>query len=677
MKYYSEIQGLRAVAVLSVIFAHLGVEAFSGGFVGVDIFFVISGYLITGLLKSEYEKTGTIGIVNFYKKRARRIFPAMLATCFLVMAYGYFTLSQERFEQLIDSMQSALFSVSNFYFWSKVDYFDVVASSKPLLHTWSLGVEEQFYLVWPFFIAFILGKKNLRAALIAVVVISILSFALNAVFIDFFVSNFSWPKTGLSEQFSNGQSTAFYLMPFRIFEFGIGAFLTLISSSWINNNRSFANFIFLTGLAGIAYFVVRLDESSIFPYWNALFIATSTGLAIFSAKHSVVAKYLLANKIMMFVGGMSYSLYLVHWPIIVYYRFLHGDMLNVMDILILLSLIFVLAFFLCKCVERPFRHGRWFSCYEAEFSRFFNRLLIPICLLLVAITGMLLKYADTRIPAGRAILTNQEVRNLERKHYCGGQLLGFPRELFTCQNDRSSKNTIIVWGDSHAMHLIVGLSETFPDTNIAIAYFSDCTPQTGFGGKLKHVLRKDLDDKCRKRNHQFLQWSESIKAPQLIFLSSAKRDAPEIVAAIYRRHIEMLEQYGHYAYVLGDFVRPGAEIAECRSVPDLFITDEMLSSLCKPDEKKINQELRYNIALEKMLEKYIPVHKIQCPNNICGFFDTEQRVTYRDDHHLSPFGSIFEIRRVYTDIISKIEAFKDIPVKLQGHSEFLATEDSG
>ena len=149
MVFSKEIQGMRAMAVLAVILVHLGISWLPGGFIGVDIFFVISGYLITGLLVREYQKDGDIKLVEFYRRRVRRLLPALLVVCLLSTLAGFLLLSDERYYALLHSALSALFSVSNIYFFSQVGYFDSAALTKPLLHTWSLGVEEQFYLLWP------------------------------------------------------------------------------------------------------------------------------------------------------------------------------------------------------------------------------------------------------------------------------------------------------------------------------------------------------------------------------------------------------------------------------------------------------------------------------------------------------------------------------------------------
>ena len=205
-QYRPDINGLRAIAILSVLFFHLGIPGVSGGFVGVDIFFVISGFLITGIIYDEYILTGRFNFSNFYIRRVRRLFPALVFTLALTFIAGFFLLALKFFDSFSLSLISALFSVSNFYFWKTRDYFAPNAEFEPLLHTWSLSVEEQFYLLWPITLIFILKRFQKPGAVIFLVVISLISLGLNAFF-------------------KNNSELIFYMLPFRVFEFAIGALL--------------------------------------------------------------------------------------------------------------------------------------------------------------------------------------------------------------------------------------------------------------------------------------------------------------------------------------------------------------------------------------------------------------------------------------------------------------------
>jgi peptidoglycan/LPS O-acetylase OafA/YrhL len=295
--YRPEIDGLRAVAVISVLLYHVGVLQFSGGYVGVDVFFVISGFLITRIIFEEASRTGTFSFSNFYLRRLRRLFPALLTTVAISFLFGYWLLSPLNFREFGGSAITALTSVSNFFFWAHSGYFDTAAISKPLLHTWSLSVEEQFYLVWPAFIATLTLKKwPVPVVLLAAGAASLL---------------FNIP-------FSSGDtSTIFYLTPFRVFEFVIGAiliWLPQISRYRINQALT------LGGLLLIAFSVLTYTQKTIFPSFHALPPCIGAACVIY-AGNNPIAKLLLGNRLSVFIGKISYSLYLVHWPLIVFYRY--------------------------------------------------------------------------------------------------------------------------------------------------------------------------------------------------------------------------------------------------------------------------------------------------------------------------------------------------------------------
>lgn len=216
--YHRHIDGLRAISVLSVIFYHFGQPLFSGGYVGVDIFFVISGFLITKLILSELENTGTFNFKRFYIRRMRRLIPALLATLVGSLLCAAILYSPEQLSAFGKSLSSAILSVSNILFWTESGYFDADSHLKPLLHTWSLSVEEQFYLFWPAILVFFIGaQRNHSKIIYTLLFIGFFSFILNAIWVN---GNFD----------SDYKSTIFYLTPFRIFELTLGALAIFIAS---------------------------------------------------------------------------------------------------------------------------------------------------------------------------------------------------------------------------------------------------------------------------------------------------------------------------------------------------------------------------------------------------------------------------------------------------------------
>lgn len=645
MGFSKEIQGIRALAVLAVILSHLDIAWLPGGFIGVDIFFVISGYLITALLLREHKDTGRISLSGFYRRRINRLFPALLVTCMLTLVGGFLLFSEERFGLLLDSTLAALFSVSNFYFWSQVGYFDVESTVKPLLHTWSLGVEEQFYLVWPLLIIVSLryfSRKILGAILIVLIVAS---FGLNGAFISYDLGGLLAGTDGWRAVFLNGGSTAFYLMPFRIFEFGIGALLTLVCFERYKVEGLLADIFLLTALGGLLLLMANMTGRSVFPYYNALWVALLSAVLVVVGQWSRIGQLLLANPLMVFIGGISYSLYLVHWPLIVYYKAFFGE-LDTTGVLALLVVMFAVGYSLYILVESRFRYANKTKSYDV--SGFFSRSAIVILLLISIGVVFLLKSFDGRVPAHRVALSNAEWRKVERAKYCSGNVFGFSKDVFTCQNDRGANHTVVVWGDSHAMHLVAGLSEVFKGSNIAVAYLSGCTSQSGFNGLVRKFPSQLLTEQCVERNRAFLAWARGYKGAVTIFISNAKRNRPEDISKINNQHVRVLEGYGHSTYVMGDFIRPGVELAQCYAVPDFIFSDERLRRMCKADDKAVARELAYSAKLADLSVNYIPVHDVQCPEGQCRFFDDDGRVTFRDVHHLSPLGSIYEISHVST-----------------------------
>ncbi|MGB6222638.1 MAG: acyltransferase family protein [Haloferula sp.] len=339
IKYRPDIDGLRAVAVLPVIFYHLGFSAFSGGFVGVDVFFVISGYLITGILVREVDQQKKAGeiILSFYDKRARRILPVFFVVLFVTLVFAscwYFPINFIRYGKSL--ITSNLFS-SNFFFWSESGYFNPNSETKPLLHTWSLGVEEQFYLFFPLFL---LGLCALsRRFLVPFLIIgALLSFA-GSVYTSYHHADIS-----------------FYWSPLRAWELLIGSLLAI---------RAFPRFSFrpsngliaTVGMGMICYSVFVFDEAVRFPGISALLPAVGAALLIEAGKGGgqTLMGTLLSLPAVVLIGKLSYSLYLWHWPLIVFYRYYVVRPIHLGDHLLILILTFGLSWLTWRFVERPFR----------------------------------------------------------------------------------------------------------------------------------------------------------------------------------------------------------------------------------------------------------------------------------------------------------------------------------
>ncbi|MDO3381187.1 acyltransferase family protein [Gilvimarinus algae] len=331
--YFPHIDGLRAIAVISVLLFHLEFVLFSGGFIGVDVFFVISGYLITAHLRSAVTE-GRFSFGWFYAKRARRLLPALFATFIATFIASWFILPAPNLERLGQETLFALFSVSNVLFWNESGYFDTASTLKPLLHTWSLSVEEQFYLFWPLLLCFVRREKAVFILLLSLGLVSLIA----------------------AELFVRQQrELVFYMMPFRIVEFCLGGILV-----WLERREPLPGWLqeclVALGLLAIVIPVFAYTEKTVFPGLTAVIPCVGTAVVIaWGAKARV--SVLLRWRPVVAIGLVSYSLYLNHWPLIVLYKYVNHEF-SAVDKCLLLVVSLVLAALMYQFIETPFRSKR-------------------------------------------------------------------------------------------------------------------------------------------------------------------------------------------------------------------------------------------------------------------------------------------------------------------------------
>ena len=341
-RYRRDIDGLRAVAVASVVLFHTGLASLGGGFVGVDIFFVISGFLIGGIVHREI-RAGVFTFAAFYARRARRILPALIAISAATFVAGLTLLGPDEMRRLAASMAAALTGVSNLWFWATAGYFSPDARGEPFLMTWSLGIEEQFYLFLPPLLL-LLNRIGARVTLPAIAIITILSFALSAT---------------LTRSFPG---EAFYLLPTRAWELGIGVLLALAPASATRSIPRLAQeWLGAVGLVAVAAAIVLFDHRLPYPGVAAI-LPTMGAAALILAEQSTVNRLFLSARPLVWIGLISYSWYLWHWPLLAFVRICAAGTPSValMTVVALFSL--VPAWLSWRFVERPFRHaGRHIS----------------------------------------------------------------------------------------------------------------------------------------------------------------------------------------------------------------------------------------------------------------------------------------------------------------------------
>ncbi|HEX3809435.1 MAG TPA: acyltransferase family protein [Rhizomicrobium sp.] len=456
--YRPDIDGLRAVAVVPVVLYHYGVAPFSGGYVGVDVFFVISGFLITSLIHVEMAQ-GRFSIVDFYERRVRRIFPALFAVLAVSTALAFWLLFPSDLQRFGDSLLTTTIFGSNILFWSESGYFDAAASVKPLLHTWSLAVEEQFYLIFPW-ILFLARKASRRALLIIVFGILVVSLGLNI-----------WSVR-------THPDFAFYWLPPRAWELMLGAVLA-IGNIPLPESKIAREALSALGLVLIAVAVFAFTVSTPFPGEAALLPCVGAALIIYAAPGTRVGALLGAGP-MVWIGLLSYSLYLWHWPLLVFARYATFGDLNAWQTALLIALSVALAALSLRFVERPFRG------HSSGFTR--SRIFLPAGIAMLAAIALgaaasLSNGVPQRFDANtRAILAEADQRDLSNSP-CFDAPIEKIRKGFFCHIGArtNAPPSFIVWGDSHAGVLEPVISNIMAARGQSGLYLarSTCVPMPG------------------------------------------------------------------------------------------------------------------------------------------------------------------------------------------------------
>lgn len=484
LKYRPEIDGLRAIAVLLVVIFHAAPGLAPGGYVGVDIFFVISGFLITGIIWEALEaKKFSLGW--FYSRRVKRIFPALFLVLLFVCVVGWFMLLPDEYERLGKHVAGGAAFISNLLLWKESGYFDVVAETKPLLHLWSLGIEEQFYIVWPLGL-YVLHKLrlNLYPALLVVIV---LSFALNVY------------------QVGTDPVAAFYSPFARFWELALGGLLACHGMKQTDAvaSRGFAEARAWLGLLLIAGAVVLLRKDSQFPGWWALMPTLGAAFLISAGSQSWICRKVLSLRGMVLVGLISYPLYLWHWPLLVFSRIHESGHPSVgIRLLAVLSSI-ALAWLTFRFVETPIRFGA---------GRNSGRRVALVCtpLALVLVVGIVVQANDgfaSRFPNEIQALANfkydPSVPYRERSCFL---LATQPASSFGICADGpkgARRDTMLLWGDSYAAALYPGYKHA-SDGKARLLQLTavGCPPAVGFtpGGRrcediVNEVMRRVVAEK--------------------------------------------------------------------------------------------------------------------------------------------------------------------------------------
>ena len=653
ISYRPEIDGLRAIAVLSVIFYHspldfLNTKLFSGGFIGVDIFFVISGYLITKIIITEYEKTKKFSFLNFYKRRIKRIIPALLFVIIVTFPFVFFLVLPNFFIDYLESIISVVLFFSNIYFWDTNMAYDMLQNMEfqPFLHAWTLSVEEQFYFLFPIIFIFLLLKFK--------------KYLFFIVTLGFFLSLF------LADYMSyNHAAVNFYFLPTRAWEFLAGSIIVLIEKKDIEffKKKHTKNFFILLGILLIIFSISNLDDKMYLPSVVTVIPILGTSFVIFFSHNNNFFIKVLASNFFSNLGKISYSLYLWHYPIFIIY-----PNLNFVAQIFLIFFLSIITYFL---IEKKFREKNSLNFYSIKTIIFFIFLILIVDLLLLSKKN---NFNYTNYPE---ILTNA----FKEKKLIDLNLI-LDQEVLT------SKKNIFIAGDSHMGVLYNALKQdkkikrfNLIDKNLS----QGCYYVHGFD-KIKYFTKKKLDictkENQKKRTESFLSKRESIviiggRLPQYLntpgpnFSRFFGKKDQKMNLQIYVNSENLSFEEGiknSINYLLSKNVKvilvypvPVLDFNPVKKIFDRYIHDkENFKSNQKKDPFVIGYDsfLNYAEKSHKLLDEIshpnlykIYTHEIFCDSkkNYCKTHDNEA-IFYRDNNHLSKVGNKKIIKQIFKKI---------------------------
>ena len=451
--YRPEIDGLRSIAVLAVVLYHFGVTSLQGGFVGVDIFFVISGFLIGGLLWREAEANGKISLSRFYARRIKRLAPAYVAMVLVSLIVAYVVLLPFEFREFGKSLIAATVYLSNVNFFREAGYFDSASEDKVLLHTWSLSVEEQFYIVLPILMVLLLRRSfGLRILL----------------WISFFASLAAciWMTT-------RSQPAAFYLFPFRAWELLAGVLLAIEGQRRVLPFQTGGSYL---GLALIFFSILMIPAGAQFPGWHAIFPVLGTVLLITNGPQKNAVNKLLSSPIPVAIGLISYSLYLWHWPVLTLSTYYRGGYSNALETVFWVLLSFALAYLSWRFVERPVRRSQLAALPTFIVAALASGALIAFGGFIFKKDGMIERFGPplrTHIEASADFLQDWSRCSIPNEGAFEG--------LEICPIGPEGKAEVLIWGDSHVRALKEGLERAAVEagTPAMLIWRAGCAPVFG------------------------------------------------------------------------------------------------------------------------------------------------------------------------------------------------------
>lgn len=663
-EYRPDIDGLRAVAVLAVVVFHAFPTLLRGGFVGVDVFFVISGYLISGIIFRGLQNDN-FSFTTFYSHRVKRIFPALLLVLAASFAAGWFVLLPNEFTQLGKHIATGAGFIQNFALWFEDGYFNTASELKPLMHLWSLAVEEQFYIVYPVLI-WLLWRARLNL-MISIFAIALVSFALNVTTI------------------STDSVRVFFSPQYRFWELMAGCILSYIQvfpqsrtaaflracrehapvrlqGARLNDVASLAGLFLILATAG------AVSEQVLFPGWWALPPVVGAFLLIAAGPQAWVNRTILSHRFVVSIGLISYPLYLWHWPLLSFARIVESSTPNPAIRASAVALAIVLSWLTYKLVERPIRYGD-----RRSFAT------PALCTLMIGVAGV--GYL-TNFNAGFSF---RHERLLEANSQFGWNGLVFNQDCVSafpqlagehCNLSKRAEPTTALLGDSHSNALYPGLAQIADSKGEVVVNFArgGCTP---FFDVASHQRGKT--DYCADYTNRALELSETLPSVRTIILSSRgplyttgrgynegydwvitspetphAADFSEVFEAGMRRTFSRLSKSGKTIIFVIDVPELGFPPRACVPTRPGSITGTIKAPCAIPRSEYDQRNAVYRQIVEKVAASFPTVKIVDPSRTLCN--DTycwamkDGNVVYRDDDHLSVYGSSIVAQQIFSKI---------------------------
>lgn len=647
IQHRPEIDGLRAIAVTAVILFHARFPHFSGGFIGVDVFFVISGFLISSIIFKNLENQA-FSFLDFYVRRINRIFPALIVVLLSVLAFGFLALFPDELKQLGRHVWAGVGYFSNFQLLSEVGYFDVASDKKPLLHLWSLAIEEQFYIFAPllFFIIYKLRKKIQPKILpIFLILLTVLSFGYSVFLLR------------------DSATNAFYNPLSRFWEILIGSCLASFQHSSLFSfklegkfKKLIPNLMSIIGIALLVYGFKHFNSSTPFPGFHALVPTFATSLLILSGNNAYINRKLLSSRIALYLGKISYPLYLWHWPVFAYYTILFSESMSRNHKIISLVFILILADLTYRLIELPLRNS-----LKIDNSKFYKQLVMAM--LVVGLFGGLSEFnkgfvsrydeltEDTFSPV---LFENEESCKsrfpFAQKFYCG---------ISSPQNSPD----IMLLGDSHSRHFFPALSQYFNSQKKTLVSFGKggCPPLLGITSRTS----AEGDLHCNEIFNAALNFGETNPQIKTIILAASYNDYVRIKLVPLNPRYKELEPKKVFEDSMNETLnrlsKSQKKIVLLMQVPKLpyepkqctarfiNISSQVVKS-CKMSQEDVNKDFKDYLAIMNRIQKNFPSvtfyspFGVLCQNGICDA-KTSGKLLYSDSGHLNKTGSLYFANR--------------------------------